>query len=608
MGNNKRTKREPKELVEWHKQVAELTKSDTERFQMEEALRIAAQEWRTTFDGISDAVCMLDRDGRIIRCNKAVANFLGRPFNAIIGYNCHELLHAKLEPIEECPIIRMRESHHREIVVLQITNRWFNVSVDPLFDKVGNLIGAVHIMTDITERKQTEEDLQTEKAYLEQLFETDLEAIIMTDNDGKIMRANNAFLRLFGYTHDEVIGQLVDELIAPGELFKEATSITKNVAEGKRLALEAMRQHKDGTLINVSILASPIIVGAKQVAVYGIYLNITERKKAEDALRQSEEEFRGLFKNASIGIYRTTPNGKILMANPTLVQLLGYSSFEELAQYNLEKDVYHPEYERLEFKKRLEREGKVVGLESIWKRKDGKHLYIRESARAVFDEKGRSLYYEGMVEDITQRKQVEEELKQNFEKLQKAIEGTIYAMARIVETRDPYTAGHQQRVATLALAIAKEMNLTNEQIMALRMSAVIHDIGKIYVPAEILSRPSKLSDTEFALIKIHPKVGYEILKSIEFPWPVADIVLQHHERLNGSGYPQGLKDRDIILEAKILTVADVVEAMSSHRPYRPARSLNETLDEIFKNKGVLYDSQIVNACLKLIKEKGFKFA
>jgi putative nucleotidyltransferase with HDIG domain len=187
------------------------------------------------------------------------------------------------------------------------------------------------------------------------------------------------------------------------------------------------------------------------------------------------------------------------------------------------------------------------------------------------------------------------------------MEGTINTIAKIVETRDPYTAGHQQNVSKLATSIAQEMKLPQDKIEGIRIASLVHDIGKISLPAEILSKPSKLTEIEYSLIKDHPQIGYDILKPIEFPWPVAQIILQHHERMDGSGYPRGLKTDEILLEARIMGVADVVEAMSSHRPYRPALGIDKALEEIFKNKSILYDPEVVDICLKLFREKGFKF-
>jgi HD-GYP domain-containing protein (c-di-GMP phosphodiesterase class II) len=211
------------------------------------------------------------------------------------------------------------------------------------------------------------------------------------------------------------------------------------------------------------------------------------------------------------------------------------------------------------------------------------------------------------VHDISQRKQAEEELNRTLKKLQRTVLQTIEAMARVVEMRDPYTAGHQRRAAELACAIAEELGLPEDRIRGIQMAALIHDIGKIGVPAEILNKPAKLSNPEFDLVKVHPRIGYDILKEIDFPWPIAQTVLQHHERINGSGYPSCLKGEEILLESRILGVADVVEAMASHRPYRPAFSIEEALQEVSRNSGTLYDAGIVDICLRLFKEKGFTF-
>jgi len=205
------------------------------------------------------------------------------------------------------------------------------------------------------------------------------------------------------------------------------------------------------------------------------------------------------------------------------------------------------------------------------------------------------------------RMQAEKEFHQSCERLQKIMDGIIQAIVLIVEMRDPYTAGHEQRVTKLACTVAKAMDLSEEKIAGIRVSGIMHDIGKMYVPAEILSKPGQISEVEFAMIKTHPQVGHDILKTIEFPWPVAQIVLQHHERMDGSGYPQGLSGKEITLEARILAVADVVEAMSSHRPYRPALGIDNALKEISMNRGVLYDPKVVDACLELFTGKEFKF-
>jgi len=197
-------------------------------------------------------------------------------------------------------------------------------------------------------------------------------------------------------------------------------------------------------------------------------------------------------------------------------------------------------------------------------------------------------------------------LVQTLEKLRKALGGIVEAIAQMVETRDPYTAGHQRRVADLARAIANEMGFSQDQVDGIRIAGLIHDLGKMYVPSEILSKPGRITDLEYSLIKTHPQAGYDILKNIDFLWPIAQIVLQHHERIDGSGYPSGLLGKDILMEAKVLAVGDVVEAIASYRPYRPSHSIDNAFEEISKNKGILYDPQIVDACLRLFNEKGYQ--
>ncbi len=214
-------------------------------------------------------------------------------------------------------------------------------------------------------------------------------------------------------------------------------------------------------------------------------------------------------------------------------------------------------------------------------------------------------YQKSLEQKVAQRTTA---LQNSMNKLQQALEGSIRAMALTVEMRDPYTSGHQQRVAGIAKAIAKEMKLPKEQIEGILMAGLIHDLGKIAIPAEILAKPGPITKTEFELIKSHPDVGYEILKNIEFSWPIAHIVLQHHERIDGSGYPSGLSGNQILMEAKILGVADVVEAMASHRPYRPALGIDVALQEISKNSGLLYDPDVADACLTIFRQKGFKLS
>ncbi len=249
--------------------------------------------------------------------------------------------------------------------------------------------------------------------------------------------------------------------------------------------------------------------------------------------------------------------------------------------------------------------GEFLQMDTVRNRKDGTEIPV--SILGVPFEVGEEYAIYGIYRDISDSKTAEEKLKRSYQQLEKAMEGTVNTIAKLVETRDPYTAGHQVRVAELASAIAEELGLPSDRKDAIKFAAMIHDIGKISIPTEILSKPGRLSELEFRLIKHHPLSAYEILENINFPWPVADIVHQHHERMDGSGYPGRLKGEEILLEARILAVADVVEAMSSDRPYRPGLGLERALDEIRDKTGTFFDKAVTKACLTLFREKGFSF-
>ncbi len=238
-------------------------------------------------------------------------------------------------------------------------------------------------------------------------------------------------------------------------------------------------------------------------------------------------------------------------------------------------------------------------------KKNGQTLWALERVTSIIY-RGRQATV-GSFMDITRRKHAEDELTHSIVRLRQAMEGAVQAIAFIVDQRDPYTASHQRRVAKLACAIAAEMEIPATRIDGIKMAASVHDIGKIYVPAEILSKPGTLTDYEHQMIREHPRIGFDVLKGIEFPYPVAQMVLQHHERLDGSGYPSGLAGDEILPEARIIAVADVVEAMASHRPYRPALGINRAMKKISNNRGTLYEPTVVDACLNIFRSKRFKF-
>jgi PAS domain S-box-containing protein len=332
------------------------------------------------------------------------------------------------------------------------------------------------------------------------------------------------------------------------------------------------------------------------------------QKQDEEALQKSEEKYRTILDSIGEGYYETDLAGNFTFFNDTLCRIWNYPK-EELMGMNsrqyTDAETSRKIYEAHKKVYQTAQPGRLLDYEIICK--DGTRKHIQSSFALIKDDGNKAIGFRGLVRDITDLKKLEYERQESLERLQQSLGATVRAISMTVETRDPYTAGHQRRVADLAYAIAREMNLDESRIDGLRMAGTIHDLGKLSIPAEILTKPTKLSHIEFEIVKTHSQAGYDILKDIDFPWPIARIVLEHHERIDGSGYPRHLKNNDILLESKILTVADVVEAMASHRPYRPSLGADQALEEITRNRGILYDSDIVNICLRLFHEKRFHF-
>ncbi|MFH1791546.1 MAG: HD domain-containing phosphohydrolase, partial [Candidatus Omnitrophota bacterium] len=332
---------------------------------------------------------------------------------------------------------------------------------------------------------------------------------------------------------------------------------------------------------------------------------VAERKRTEKSLRESEAMYSTLVEKGNDQIV-ISQDGIIKYANAKMLEVMGLTLKNDLGKPFI--DFITPEYREIAlsmYQKRMHGVETPNKYELELTAKGGKTISVEVNASVIeYEGKPASM---AILRDITDRKRAEKELISSHKQLEGIIENIIDAMSRIVETRDPYTAGHQQRVAKLACAIAHEMGLPEDRIKGIRMAGIIHDIGKISVPGEILAKPGRLSKPEFDMIKAHAQMGYDILKAINFPWPIAQIVLQHHERIDSSGYPGGMAGENILLEAEILSVADVVEAMSSHRPYRPALGIDKALDEISGKRGLLYHPAAVDACVRLFREKKFSF-
>jgi PAS domain S-box-containing protein/putative nucleotidyltransferase with HDIG domain len=813
--------------------------SDRQRAAKE--LRLAAFKWRTTFDAIGDPVGLMDQEGNILQCNQAMADLVGKPFPAIIGRRCWEVVHGTTGPIDNCPMVRMRQSHQREESVVQMGESWLKVTVDPILDPAGNLTGAVHLIADITRIKRTEERLlnslgaaiqrQTEITGLLEasrivLSETSFEAAVKDIYTlcKSLTGAAAGYVALF--TADGLEEQVIAS--DPGGLPEAVAAALPRLRRGMRGEAHTLEQpvwyndlaHSEWarllpagppTLDNV--LFTPLQVRGKPVGVMGMFnksggfsepdaslaAGFTEfaaiavaNMRAREAVRQSEEKYRLLVNQVPAVVFKGYADWSVDFFDEKIEALTGYSPADFNTRKLKWKDLILPDDFNAGERKLAEnwKADKSYEWEYRIRKKNGEIRWIQDLVQIFTDSAGNLDYANGILFDITDRKQAEvrlqrtsralkalsacnqalvhatqekgfltgvcevivreggyplawvgyaqpdqmksvvpiasagveaehpewigltwgegergqgpggmaiktgaiqvardilhdpalapwheewrrrdfkaiialplivegkvigildissqdpgafdpeevrlleelagavsfgiwslrtdrerhraeAEVQHSLEKLKKALDGTVLAVAKTVEMRDPYTAGHQRQVAQLAGAIAQEMGFSPARVEGMRVLGCLHDIGKIAIPAEILSKPGRLSPMEFTLIKDHPRVGYEIIKDIDFPFPLAEGILQHHERFNGSGYPQGISGLDIILEARILGVADVVEAMASHRPYRRSLGIDPALEEISRNRGILYDPEVVDICLKLFNEKMFSFS
>jgi PAS domain S-box-containing protein/putative nucleotidyltransferase with HDIG domain len=419
-----------------------------------------------------------------------------------------------------------------------------------------------------------------------------------------MLMTNQAYLRMFGFASTtELEGRPLLEQIAP-QCRAQVEENVRRREQGKEAprAYEIVGLKKDGSQFPFYV-ESALIELPDGPAILGYFADITERKLGEEALKQSEEQYRSLVVNLDDVIFTINAEGHITYISPVVERFAGYKAEEIIGQPFM--SYIHPD-DRQSLLESFRRSlgGQAEPAEFRILRKDGASLYVRSLSRALAENGQVSLT--GILSDITERKQAEDELRESHAKLAKTFEQTVVSLASIAEMRDPYTAGHQVRVAGLACRIASEIGMSAEQIGAIRTAALLHDIGKIIVPPEIWNKPGKLNVIERSFVEGHAQASYDILKTIDFEFPIAEIVRQHHEKLDGSGYPQGLSGDSILKEARILTVADIVEAMASHRPYRPALPLKVALEEIGSHRGTLYDADAVDACLRLFSRKGFK--
>jgi PAS domain S-box-containing protein/putative nucleotidyltransferase with HDIG domain len=415
---------------------------------------------------------------------------------------------------------------------------------------------------------------------------------------------------VFGYRAANLAGRHLREIV-PQSSYGPFNKGFEAVFEGMSIGeLEHGVVTAKGATARVRSSLLPIRHDGQVEAAVCLMTDCTATRRRERRQRANERFLRDILETSSnITIVATDLEQNILYWNPGAERVLGYTAEEMVGKEKIAR-LYDRRYTDTiariaEARHRILEERRGTTFDAVEIRKDGRPLWVKLTLTPRFDEQGNVIGVLGIGQDITEHKSAETRLNQSLRDLRRAMNATIHAIALTVEKRDPYTAGHQHRVADLGRSIATEMKLSGDQIDCIRMGGIIHDLGKVFVPAEILNRPGSLSATEMAIIKSHSESGYEIVRYIDFPWNVSEVILDHHERLDGSGYPAGKTGPQIGTAAKIVAVADVVESMSSHRPYRPALGLSRALQEIERHKGTKYDPSVVDCCLSLFREKGY---
>ncbi|MBN1364892.1 MAG: PAS domain S-box protein [Syntrophaceae bacterium] len=587
----------------------------TGRKETEEKLRQSEEKYRTILETMQEAYFEVNLAGSFTFFNDSFCRILGYSREEMTGMNYRKYMdeeNAKRTYQRYNKVYTTGEPAEEfgwEMIKKDGTRIYVEESISLIKDSSGKTIGFRGIVRDVTERRQTEETLRQSEEKYRTIIEKIEDGYYEVDLTGKLTFFNNATCVLYGYSKEELMGmtyQRYTDKENARKLFQAFNEVYRTGIGSHVFEYEAIR--KDGTKRQVEIFTSLMKDSESNLRGFrGIIRDITERRKAEETLRQSEEKYRTILENIEEGYYEVDLSGKFTFFNDSMCQITGYSreeltgmSYQQYADEENSKKVFQ------EFNKLYTTRGSTAGFDWQMIRKDGARRYIEASASLIKDSSGKSIGFRGIVRDITERKKAEEKIRQTLNSLKKAVGTTIQVLVTALETRDPYTAGHQSQSANLAYAIATEMGLPQDKIEGINMAGIIHDIGKLSIPAEILSKPTKLTNLEIALIQEHAHSGFEMLKDVESPWPLAEIVYQHHERINGSGYPRNLKGDEILMEARILGVADVVEAMASHRPYRPALGIEVALEEIEKNKGILYDTAVADTCLKLFREKGYQ--
>ncbi|MCK5132755.1 MAG: PAS domain S-box protein [Candidatus Sabulitectum sp.] len=563
------------------------------------------------FNQARELVYIKDSELRFLACNWSFADFFGMDAPEKAEGLCSADLMPALTAEEDTRTDKLAMQSTVTLRVIISFNegndkiRIFSCLKVPLIE-LDSPIGVFCIMRDITNEEDQIEEYRSREAVNSAIIHNAPVGISVRDSVGNLLSYNKAWQRIWNSSDESIKADMehtrtelkLDD--SDSYLSNCEKKLLKVYKSGGEFFVPEVKTDKkrDGLEVWVSQHFYAIMNPDNSVQrVVVLTVDISDQVYSRKALKTTQQNYKQLSETIPVGVFRSEirENGLILSMNPAFRRIFGIS--EEKGQNVRISDILADPSEESNIIKLLQLKGRIDDREIILKKDNGSRFWASFTI-STLTEAAVSIA-EGVVTDITGRMNA-------FKQLQKTIDGVVLAMSRLVDMKDPYTSGHQKRVADLACAIGEELGMKSHMIDGLKIAGILHDIGKMAVPTEILTKPGAITRSEMLLLREHAEDGYDILKSIDFPWPVADIVLQHHERIDGSGYPLGIKGPAIRLEAKILAVADVVEAMATMRPYRASLGLHEALQTITAGSGVYFDRQVVEACMRLFMEKNYQ--
>ena len=584
-----------------------------------ERLRHAVEERDDLYNRAPVGYHTVDASGLVVAVNDTELAWLGYERDGVVGLRRFtEFLAGESRDRFEQALATWTAHgwvHDLELTALRRDGSTFPVRLEStaVYDEDGTFERVLGVLIDVSTERQAADERRESEDRRRALFEHLPHGVIYADRQGRILAANPAAERFFGLSAADLAGRSLDD-----PRWKVVRGDGSDFPAAERAVMPALRtgvtvhdvefgvyNGVDHTYRWARVTAVPEFRPGETEpsGVLATFDDITQRHRSEIELRESEARYRAMFaENRAIKLLIDPATGEIVDANPAAEDFYGYTR-EQLCSLRI-SDINTLSVPEVKAEMDTAAGGPTVNFAFRHRLASGEVRDVEVNSGPLVVA-GRKLLF-SIIQDVTERRLAEEQVRRHAEQLRRALEGTVLAVSQVTESRDPYTAGHERRVSELAVAIARHLAWDEDDVEGLRIAAILHDIGKVAVPVEILTRPGRLGAAEFELIRQHAQEGHDILAGIAFEWPVAEMVLQHHERLDGSGYPRGITAGDILPGARILAVADVVEAMSSHRPYRPSLGMAAALDEVRRGAGTLFDAGVVEAC-EAVCASGFAF-